>query len=43
MCILTGNVRKKIEYLKEEIKASYVKLFDLAEKSFNENIGLKKI
>ena len=40
---VTGNVGEKIELLKEEIKASSVKLFDLAEKSLKENIGLEKV
>ena len=40
---VSGNVGEKIETLKEEIRASSVKLFEIAEDSLKENSELKKV
>ena len=40
---VSGKVEDKIEALKQEIKSSSEKMFDLAEKSLTENKSLKKV
>ena len=40
---VSGNISVKMEAMKEEVKASSVKLFNLAENSLKENKGLEKV